>query len=511
MPEPTSDHPFRNGDAGTEAKRSHLLRDRRDDLATMPHVIRRVFVSRVARIFATGSLALTGLFLLLMLKFPSLNESVAGLIPGTMPAPLPTALLAAWIIGGFFLLIGRSIAEFRFGVAMSKAVLPSDELYGDVDRLQNESPDNVARSMARRLDLLSRVTPVLAAACILPATAIAIYSMINTDIAMVNELEARLYSLQTPLLGIAAIGGIVAFVMAIRPTASLRALTLFSAVGTAITFAFGPHGSLFVLFAGLCMSAWVGMRSLAAHKRENIKIDQDGAPLPVVFNLRSACVQMRDSAKAKALGTKQFVGRHPRFFKGSAALVLFSGMAGLSYMAFTPSDETEALSIAETPDQIPHTAKFVPPIKALQVTNQHQNRLEGKASRVQNSDGPVIAFEFAEGAIVDASAIFEGATIPRGWSATVNVALISTDHPLMIDAKLGSAPRQLTTSSPYISFSYSNCGEGNRPLALTASPYGDENSKTTKATLQYEVQLEKIPYPGRSWPLLLNTDNTEGR
>ncbi|MBT8495869.1 MAG: hypothetical protein KJO07_22690, partial [Deltaproteobacteria bacterium] len=66
MADQTRDHdgPFRDFMPGMEGRRADLLRRRRDELATMPHALRRVYVARVSRVSAALAACLGGTVLM---------------------------------------------------------------------------------------------------------------------------------------------------------------------------------------------------------------------------------------------------------------------------------------------------------------------------------------------------------------------------------------------------------------------------------------------------------------
>jgi hypothetical protein len=161
---------FRDPKDGALARRRDLLGRRRDELVTMPHAVRRVVVARWARIAGCVAAWLGAEAMVLATVSPTIAGYVAKVLPGHEPAPLSTLLVAAWVLGlvGYF--IARSAAEHRFAVAMSRTVMPGEDLYHDLDRLDQVHPDDVARTMAHGLEVLSAALPVAAAATIIPAT-----------------------------------------------------------------------------------------------------------------------------------------------------------------------------------------------------------------------------------------------------------------------------------------------------------------------------------------------------
>jgi hypothetical protein len=159
---------YRDPSEGANAKRQDLLRRRRDELATMPHAIRRVVVARTARMSAGIALALGGAALLAVTLSPTLVHALDGMLPGVQPAGAATMLSAAWLLALASYAISRARSEHRFAVAMSKYVLPGGDLDFDLQRLDHERPDEMARGMAHHREIGSAAWPVLGAALALP-------------------------------------------------------------------------------------------------------------------------------------------------------------------------------------------------------------------------------------------------------------------------------------------------------------------------------------------------------
>jgi len=162
---------FRDGRDGARARRDHLLKQRRDEYALMPHRVRRVYVRRVARAI-TGGAAIFGAGTLLLGAWSAdVRGLLLNLTPGASPAVLSTCLLASWILIGWVYFAARSFAEDRFARATAKTVRPSGDLYGDLDRLEKLRPDAVAAQMAARAEATSVALPIVGLSMLLPLTA----------------------------------------------------------------------------------------------------------------------------------------------------------------------------------------------------------------------------------------------------------------------------------------------------------------------------------------------------
>ena len=101
----------------------------------MPHAVRRVVVARGARIAASSAMALLGALLVGSAASPRFGKVIGHLLPPDDPAVIATALLAAWLGGALVYAIARSICEHRFAVAMTRCVLPGEDLHDDLERL----------------------------------------------------------------------------------------------------------------------------------------------------------------------------------------------------------------------------------------------------------------------------------------------------------------------------------------------------------------------------------------
>jgi|GEM_PF-3998118 len=168
---PGESEPFRDADPGARARRRDLLTRRRDDLATMPHTVRGVYVGRFARIGASVATIAVGILLLAAANVPAVHAVLVMFGPPPEPAMLLTCLMGAWLAGAMAYLLVRCYAEHRFSLTMARAVLPTSNLYDDVERLTHVWPHRVARFMAHRLETPAAALPVFAFAVVGPASA----------------------------------------------------------------------------------------------------------------------------------------------------------------------------------------------------------------------------------------------------------------------------------------------------------------------------------------------------
>jgi hypothetical protein len=205
---------YRDRSEGTAAKRQELLRRRRDELVTMPHAVRRVVVARTARISASMVATAGGIALIATASSPQLAAQLASVMPGIQPAPLSTLLVGSWLVGVVAWAISRARVEHRFAVAMSRYVLPSSDVDHDVERLDHEHPDHIARVMGQDLEVRSAAWPLLAAGVILPATALWLARGARTHgWPLMSEFEQSLVLHAKPLMMIGLAGAVGAILM----------------------------------------------------------------------------------------------------------------------------------------------------------------------------------------------------------------------------------------------------------------------------------------------------------
>jgi hypothetical protein len=136
----------------------------------MPHRVRRIYVRRVARAI-TGGVATFGAGTLLLAAWsPAVKAFLLNFTPGAAPAVLSTCLLATWVLLGWVYFAARSFAEDRFARATARTVRPSEDLFGDLDRLARLKPDEVAGRMAARVETWSVSLPILGLSMLAPLT-----------------------------------------------------------------------------------------------------------------------------------------------------------------------------------------------------------------------------------------------------------------------------------------------------------------------------------------------------
>lgn len=502
----SNSHPFRDGTAGAEAKRLKLLRDRRDELATMSHEIRKIYVQRFSRLLGSIALAIGGSVIIAASLDEDLANSIAGLLPGEAPAALSTMLLATWVVAGFALFSGRAWAERRFATAMSKAVLPTDELHTDVSRLAFEDPAMVGRAITRRLVPLSRMVSLLAAGLILPVTALAGYLVCEAGgYPLVDDVELLFANQAGNLLLIAGMSVVLSVRLAF--TANWRPSFL-TALGAAIFFPTVYFLGAQLLPAVLSGCGLLGAVAYLNHRRrskEDAKIESHGAPVAPVVHFRKRLKQLWAAIWSitnllrwstwKAAGTKvKVVGTRALAFRPSATqwlsgFVLVGAGVGMALFVYAgqqaESSEPVITGIYDGTPYQPGDAEK-PAVSYSELSDS-----DGDLSYGANVD-----FFFVDGQPVDATEHLNSAYIPDGWRATVKVTRVMGDVKLHVEAldsvNDGSTTRQLSDSTPNVTFEHTNCSGMDVPLLLNVTPYGDWHNDEESASLRYEVEMELI-------------------
>jgi hypothetical protein len=236
---------YRDPTEGFAAKRADLLRRRRDELATMPHAIRRVVVARTARTTAGIALTIGGAMFVAVALSPRLANALAHVLPGIQPAAVSTMLSAAWLLGIAAYLWSRARSEHRFAVAMSHYVLPGGDLDYDLQRLDHEHPDQMARGMAHRREVASSTWLVIGASMVAPATAVyALEAVATRGWPQMAGFEHALASHASLLMMYAFAGVLGALAMTMRITREPRSAYVLAAIAVAFLVTSFAVGSL---------------------------------------------------------------------------------------------------------------------------------------------------------------------------------------------------------------------------------------------------------------------------
>jgi hypothetical protein len=469
---------FRDRTEGTAAKRQELLRRRRDELVTMPHAVRRVVVARSARIAASMAITLGGVALIATAYSPSLSNHLASVMPGIQPAPLSTLLSGSWIIGLVAWAISRARVEHRFAVAMSKYVLPSNDLDHDVERLDHERPDHIARTMGHELEVRSAAWPILAAGVIVPATALWIGRIIRTHSwPVMSEFEVALamHAKALALIGLTSAVGAIAMTRKLLRQPIVATLALpFGFITLALTLVgFAKGSSLAWPLAGwavLIITVGFIVRTLRA-ERALLEID-DPAAGSELFTIKGALRELRASVRTAGVYWRR-VPLRARMLTGVVAL-LGCGWGAIHYWRGYVRDHASydkaAIALAQHP-QIDVNELMPAPVNAA---NPSPNvPVTSKVDRIGNRFW-VEAMLDANGEAVIPMAGFK--TLPENWRATLAIEMVSSD-PLGFVGENNDV-RYLSSTSPRMELAIDAC-KGARPLSIHVEQPHSPNKKIT--------------------------------
>lgn len=477
MQTPDDAHPFRDSSAGVNAKRDKLLGARRADLAYMSHAIRRTFVSRSARTGASIALALGGAILLAATVSSDFAGFVITLLPGEAPAPLANLLFGTWIFAALGGLVARSISERRFTLAMSKAVLPSEDAHQDVARLAHETPDEVGRRMAHRQGRIGRALPILAAGFVLPATAIAAKLAIAAGgYPSLDSFEYILPTSSALAIGVASLATLFAGVLYFKPNRATLALPILTVVHAIFVGALWPY--LVVGAIALAVLAWrIQQRQL----HEEIVLGEDGAPLPKPLYLRKRL--------QSALGRLVSQLREIRSWRPRRVHALGLGLVAVAGASLYMHTSAKVVQAHPNEKLYPH---MHPGSDGL------PDKTSGDVQLVENGDGLTMKFNFnGQDGALDAGYLLEGAMIPPGWRATVNVYNLGASGAFALSFfgdEANLPPRHLSHDQGTLTVQHDNCSSEPLPLAISATPYGVQefDSENSNLTLRYRVTLELV-------------------
>ncbi|MEO8841471.1 MAG: hypothetical protein ABI591_11690 [Kofleriaceae bacterium] len=454
---------YRDRSEGTAAKRQELLRRRREELVTMPHAVRRVVVARTARIAASLVATLAGVALLATAYSPSLATRLSSVMPGIQPAPLSTLLSGAWLLGLVAWAISRARVEHRFAVAMSKYVLPTNDLDHDVERLDHEHPDDIARTMGHQLEVRSAAWPVLAAGVVLPATALWFAQMLRTHgwpVMSEYEVSLALHAKMLVLIGVA--GALAAITMTRktmrRPFIAMTVLPFgLLASGLTVVGSMKSASYAWVLCGLGVVTVSIGLVARALRKERALLEVEDPAAGSELFTIRGMLRQLRESVVA-AKQAMSFVKRKYWLVGGTlTAIALIAAGANMIVKARHQAAAATAY-LAANPPQVWQRNVLTPTTTKTAVLAPYKIERVGNRFRVEatlNDKGemivPMIGF----------------ATVPESWSATLDIQLISggslgivsddgviknidpaTTAHLVVDACRGSRPLAVSLQQP---------------------------------------------------------------
>jgi hypothetical protein len=433
---------FRDPTEGALARRRELVRERRDDLALMPHAIRRVVVARRARTWASVAVIATGTIALVAAASPSLASLIARGMPGLVPAALSTCLIASWLAGILVYVAARAMQEHRFAVAMSRCVLPGEDLDHDLERLSHERPDEVARNMAHRLEVASAALPVAAASFLLPASALYLGLAARAKgWPATTDFEQALAGHAHALLAIAAAGLVGAMFMTRRAMRlpNVAPLAAMVAVVAAPIAAFAP-GALRWIALATCAIAGATAIVVRRLRIERARIEtEDPAAGSEFFTWHGFVAGMRQTMTRARELTRS---RHVRL-----SLLTLGVLGGAAYAAMP---KHAAIARPETPRiETPHLIPGELPVSKFHTTRLADGRLQ-------------IDIEFVDSHAVDIPALAGLLSVPSGWRADVTIVAATAD-PVLVTPFGDESTKQLADQD---SATFSVCADHERPISL---------------------------------------------
>jgi hypothetical protein len=451
---------YRDPSDGAAARREHLLRHRRDELATLPHAIRRVVVARSARIGASLVVAVLGAGLVGLASWPDATRYLATHLPNH-PAVLTAMLCAIWLGGVFAWWVARARCEHRFAVAMSRYVLPGANVDHDVERLDHEHVDEQARAMAQRLEIRSAALPVLASALVVPATAVYLGEVAAAGgVPVLSAVETGLADAAVPL-ALLGFAGAVAALLVNRPALRGRTSAILGlgmvpclAIGAFDAAASGVMGVAWALIGAIAIAAPVGMVSWRL-VRERVALDAtDPTAGSEVITLRA--VLRRVAAALRATARRLRATTRRTRVASTCGLV---GVAALVGMMQTRHRATPAAAV--TP----------PPLQQAAVRIPHDPDLY---TLDRQSDGSVVVSVTPKNENVVVTPFDDMPVVPRGWRVSLTVTYSNGA------VAVGAFGTDAVTPA---TFAATNCGE-DQPLAFTLAQAITQSRFTVRARLE---------------------------
>lgn len=454
---------FRDRTEGVIARRLDLLRKRRDELITMPHAVRRVVVARSARIAASRIAIGGGLVLAIAAALPSMYGVLERALPGINPAVLSQLLLATWFIAIVTYALARSRAEHRFIVAMSKCVLPGEDVDHDIERLSHEHPDAIAKTMAQRLEVRSAALPILAATLLVPATALYVMESI-TESGWSKYYEYSLAAEATSLVAFVGIGCAVALVMT-RRWARAPMVAPIAAVSAVVALIGVPAAYVLLGRVPMWTLAVAAIPTTIAVIARRLRVERtlidavDPAAGSELFSWKKSFVAAR--AQLRRVPARAYIGA------AAFAVAVLVGGGPASY-------ETRTASAIEVQPAAPM------PLAAPAVE---------VADGLSASPGEeVVAVEIYNGIAAEVYGIAGFDKLPRGWKMIARVRPLGP-QPGGFDVSalgFGSAMRRDSITT----IELSTCGTPS-PIGLRIQPKGKEWSGSVKLAIAPRVVYER--------------------
>ncbi len=458
---------YRDRSEGTAAKRQELLRRRRDELVTMPHAVRRVVVARTARIAASMVGVIGGIALIASASSPHLATKLASVMPGIQPAPLSTLLAGTWVIGVIAWAISRARVEHRFAVAMSKYVLPSNDVDHDVERLDHEHPDHIARTMGQDLEVRSAAWPILAAGLIVPATALWIARGLRTHgWPVMSDFEQSLAFHAKELTLVAIAGAIGAVVMTRKvarlPMIAALALPFGAVAGALMIVGFAKSRAWAWPMSGIAVLA-VGVGAIVWRlKKERALLEvEDPAAGSEIFTIRGL---LREIHSGLVVVKTQFLKLSVRNRLVLAGVAVMATGAVVVSHARNDAAKAQAAAVAAKYDLAMNAPPLVPaiqndfPVDLPYSVVRTGDRFQVDATLDTKGELTVPMIGFSE--------------VPLNWSATLEIAVDTST----VGVVVGGKADELSPEHGKTTFTVDAC-RGNQPLAIHLFRTGDQNTR----------------------------------
>jgi hypothetical protein len=488
-----------------EGRRADLLRKRRDELATMPHALRRVYVARVSRVSAALTACLGGTVLMGAAVNPSYEGYLATLLPGKYPAVLSTLLLGTLVLSALSYLLGRCIAEARFTHAMSKCVLPDGDACSDVERLNATRPDELASAMIGRFESPAAVLPPVAIALAAPAALVyAAMAFAAGGYPKEAEIDASFAAGSSTLLTIGLAGVCAALYLGLARNRSSWKRT--AVIGATIAGSYtlvmhlASNASAWV-WAGFALVAGSLVGSLALLNREHriVVLDDPGATLWTVRGTLTAAWEL--CKQAAALLTWQNIKKLPAMTRAGLGkpvgkLAMVGGALTIACAGYLAYDGNQALAVDRNNPLQAHQAVAMPDMDNIDVS------IPTTPVAVQRDKG---AIEFGDANLTGSMRLLgvDGAfplrdssghrlKVPAGRTARITIELTGPENPydddLGIELLVNGKVVDSTTTGTIKWFRLDTAG---KPRVLGVRTRLDRG---VNAELRYQVTFER-PLP----------------
>ena len=470
---------FRDPTEGALARRRDLLTKRRDELVTMPHAIRRVVVARGARVVAATTVLALGAVTFVAALVPSFAGVFARFLPGIVPAPVCTLMVATWAGGVLAYVAWKSRLEHRFAVAMTQAVLPGQDLDHDLERLSHEHPDELARRLAERREVGSAALPVAAAAILLPATAIYVLRGIRAHgWPSTAEFEAALIG-HAKALSIVAGAGLVAAVAMTRRFARVPVVATFAgtiALGATIAAGIAAWknwgAAMWATTAVASISFAVAVIGRKLRKERQLLETEDPAAGSELFTLRGLVKEIRGAfAATRAWMTR----RRAAIIAGGVALTTGAAWGVVHHYRHAAPERLAPTASSPLVAVLPTHAIVAPTGSSYSIDRMADGRVE-------------ITLHFVDLKPIDIPAITSLVGVPVGWQARAVVEA----SPGSVELTGSPFPLAQTTQQHVVrpdmpaQYAITSCSEMEpQAIGLHATP-----SAIGDATLRVSITLE---------------------